>query len=963
MKKEEKMIDVSKIFISPVLSGPTNVPMWTGIISSDRINEFLISNQIERESFFRLVQEYENTIKEYRDIFNASKVMMTSNSINSKFAEKAKAEELLRRINELSKKLRSEIKQIKIDMELFWVMLCQDYEDILKDNKNEFQGIAPDVQKQFRVFHKSITERSPIIRERFVEKDGEYVITSFVTEAQKERILRKDENAKKLTLFVKTMAQKQNLTVSEVMENVFESIYLSDFFTIFNYPNYAQMQYECVLKNYLLYKKFTFEEIEEMSQEEIAEAVSETYDKFGMKYHKKFIAKSIQDGVYYLDFDKLMLLTAIRHLDSFENIRDSLDSKPEKPSDSVEKESESMDTTPDVKISEQTYTLHEVVRDTRISEVIERMRSTEELIKTILELKLISSRTKINVILHNQYYEEISRKKLEEMMEKFCDGIYLTELIENEFIQIAFFNGMSSWSDEFIKRINFKERDIVILSLVDLNNFKRLYENGKIDKDHIMSLLAVIENGALEQMLLEIKDTPGREEQVKQMLENSSQFLSFLVHEKIISFSELKLFYDKRVVRLDDLEKLEVDKTEQEKLEFRNQLGNQIDSLSFLNAYKDYIEHKLRYEKAIRENDPDASIYKDTMEIKRREKDSELMLFSKYKLDGLSDEEKSSFIDELLLTYCVELEHENEQVIPETLRQMYKDGIISFENISDLDQSYLQTVIIDIMFVRGELSLDDTRKLRETLSLEALIGILNKAMANSSITQTQKISLIMNIFHNGIEDEERADKFLSQLHAEHYVGVKYTDLIIENQPKKKQDLPGIDTDGIKDLSKEWVYPKYVKWEFLNALDKDAIITVYANGYVEAYSKKLGVRIIEKYFDVDKEGNQFGRDAYGHATFIVTESAYRDNFEFLVDNFSDGEPLLNPKSLSAIVPREDRIRHNTHSQSKNWMRSMAKYFDIDLDGDLDLIKDTRYTREELEFIRNIIITYENAYVER
>ena len=43
--------------------------------------------------------------------------------------------------------------------------------------------------------------------------------------------------------------------------------------------------------------------------------------------------------------------------------------------------------------------------------------------------------------------------------------------------------------------------------------------------------------------------------------------------------------------------------------------------------------------------------------------------------------------------------------------------------------------------------------------------------------------------------------------------------------------------------------------------------------------------------------------------------------------------------------------------------MAKYFEIDLDADLELIIDERYSKEELEYIRETIRTYENVYVDR
>lgn len=943
-------------------------PMWTGIVKSYKINQYLIPDENARNEFISLVREYEIVILEYISKFILQNGVLpfgiqTSDKAISDFEElikRSQEEKVLgSRIQNLSKRIKACLNNPKsqIDMDLFWVMLCNDYEEILSKNPNIFKNIAIDAQKSLRDFYRTMVERPILFREVYVSKSNEYMVTSFPIEEQERRLLRSNNNSEKIVALVKSVLGKESVNVTEgmeVMETIFEALLLSDFYTI--YPNrvYAQLAYKAVLKNYLLTIGFNKDEIEAMDPEELGETVSQTYDTTGLKHHKKLVAESIKQGIHYLDLDKLMLIVASRHLDGLENADFIYNKKSEEHEDS------------DSELAE--HIIIQAYNDGGIAQ----MRNTEKIIREILRLKLISGSVKVSIMVQSEEYREFSKKTVEEMMEKFCDGIYLTETIEDDYITRAFFNseGIVNWSDEFIQKVNFKERDIIVLSLVNFQNLKRLYENGKISKDNIMSILAIIENGTLEQTLLELREVPGREKQVQIMLENSSVFLRNLFDEKIITVSDLKSFYDKRIIKIDDLERLQEGKTQEEQIEFREQFGNEINNMDFLILYKEYIEHKMRYEKAVEENDPDVDIYKDTMEIKRKEKDNALMIFTKYKLGGLSDEEKENFIDDLLLTYCLELEHDNEQIIPETLRNMYKDGIIKFENISTLDQSYLQTVIIDLMFVRGELSLDDTRRLRETLSLEALTGILNKAMVNPSITQTQKVSLIMNIFHDGIEDEKRADKFLSQLHAKHYVGVKYTDLIfdgkhIEIPEEKPVDIPVDKTKPVskKQYSKELVYPKYVKWKFLSALDKDAIVTVYANGYVEACSRKLGVRIVEKYFEVDRDGNSFGKSAYGHATFIVKESRYIENIERLVDNHSGGELLLNQRTLSSIVPTRDRVIHNTKSSSKNWMRSMAKYFDIDLENDLELVNDSRYTREELEYIRYVINTYENSYVDR
>lgn len=161
---------------------------------------------------------------------------------------------------------------------------------------------------------------------------------------------------------------------------------------------------------------------------------------------------------------------------------------------------------------------------------------------------------------------------------------------------------------------------------------------------------------------------------------------------------------------------------------------------------------------------------------------------------------------------------------------------------------------------------------------------------------------------------------------------------------------------------DMVFVQYVKWEFLQVLDKDARITLYKNGYVEFFSEKLGVRIIEKYLEVNKDGCIFDKDAYGYSTCIINEETYREFFDYLVDEQLDGESVLNPKTLLQLVPREDRVAHNTQSPSKNWMRSVAKYFDIDLEMELELVEDSRYTKEELAHIRQVIKKYENEYIE-
>ena len=63
-------------------------------------------------------------------------------------------------------------------------------------------------------------------------------------------------------------------------------------------------------------------------------------------------------------------------------------------------------------------------------------------------------------------------------------------------------------------------------------------------------------------------------------------------------------------------------------------------------------------------------------------------------------------MDEFLLTYCLDFEHDDEQVVPETLRQMYKDG-----RLSKFSFAY------DILD-EGTITLEDGTKANELRELE-----------------------------------------------------------------------------------------------------------------------------------------------------------------------------------------------------------------------------------------------------
>ena len=124
-----------------------------------------------------------------------------------------------------------------------------------------------------------------------------------------------------------------------------------------------------------------------------------------------------------------------------------------------------------------------------------------------------------------------------------------------------------------------------------------------------------------------------------------------------------------------------------------------------------------------------------------------------------------------------------------------------------------------------------------------------------------------------------------------------------------------------------------------------MIKPYANGFVEFASKKLGVRILEKYYDKNFT------PAYGTATYILPEDEYKKHQSDLVTITPKGN-ILESATLREITPRKDRVIHRVKSTDKTWLDEMVRYFNIDYERK----DDSRYTEEELETLKNVVNTY-------
>lgn len=952
MKDNLRKIDLSRVVASPVLTGSSPKYMWTGVVRANHIDEILIKDESKRESFKKLVREFENLILKCRQ--NNSNSVLQVKVDDFLEQDTAMENDILR----LGRKIKEVLNNPDsgIDMDLFWVFLCRDYEAILFENPEELKHMDQNSRKALENFRNFIEKTGLRVREVYNPDEKHYKAVIFPTRGQEKAFPDAKKNKEKLVEIVKSCSDKKELSEEEynkLLKEILTGILLSDLKAFISDPNYLSMIYIAFLKNYMLSVGYKAEEIDEMNVEQLEDIALKDYNSSNIDSHTTLMANTINDIYEYMDIEALGMAVMFRPLLSYAEMRLSgvrlIDGEIQDAREEIETE-----------IKESGQIIQSLDEET----IKEQMIKTEKMIKNILALNIVSRKKKV-LLAASGKEQYVSVQTIENFLEHYCDGIFLNDVMKVTLMHRALLtqNVMDEWSDELLERLNLNNQDIMLLSLVDFENMKRLNKLEMIDKSNVFDIVSMLHDNEIDSLDLQsyniLAGQEENEEVQAKILENLPSLLISLINYGIITPQDLVEYYNKRLINIGDLNLL---RNEENLNKFLSQMSDSIDENLLLNCYKDYILEKLRYEKALRENDPDVDMFKELTEFRKREKDSLLILFKKYKVAFLSPEEVKELSEDMLMYYCVELIDDNQELINESLREMYRDGIVGFEEIKNTDESYLQSVLIDTMLVRGELTLEDTRKLRESLPYETLINIMNTAILNKNITETEKFTLIMNVFHmHTAEDEKARQMFLNKLTLEKYDGVKYPELEtqgeIYDEPMKREK------GSTGETSKEYVYPKHIKWEFLNALDKDAIITVYTNGYVEAYSKKLGVRIIEKYFDVGENGFSDVKDAYGVSTYILSDDTYRENEEYLIENYDGVNKRLNRKMLTLIVPKKDRIRHNTHSQDKNWMRSMAKYFDIDLSGDIALLEDTRYSKEELKVIRETIIAYENLYIER
>ena len=930
MERKVQRINIGQVIASPVLTGNNDKYMWTGIVRSDEIDKHIIPDDRQREAFVKKVREVEQAVLKYRGIFR------TANSVL-----KVKPDESLdlleKQILEACREIKAIINKpdsIGMDMDLYWIALCRDYEEIRQKNPNEFIAMNKEARKSLEIFREYVNKNDPPVREMYLAEKNKYACVQFLTLGQESKIQKgKNSNIERLLGVIESIVGKTDVggaEGTEILKELCGALTLVDLPIIFPTKKYADMQYITVFKNYLIGKGFTYEEIEDMSIQDIVDEAMRTYNEGSFEFHSSLVADTIINGINYLDLEKVMLLAAARPLEAYELMSPKVQKNDPAESEMVkilsEKEEEGL---------EKLESYH--VEESHLYDAIEKTRRTEFIVRKILESGIIDRRTRLKVISGDEE-KELSLRRVEELMKNFCDGVYLSDTMQLALVFDAYTTETAMgehWSDELVKRIRLSDNDMFVLSTVNFENLERLYSLGRMNKDHIKNLVAEAYSGALDE---NIELTFGNNEERKKelMKQNNRNLLKNLYNAKIIDVKDIAEYFDLGIISIEQLDTLEEDKSQEEIDVLQNALKQEFNDDKLLLSYKSYIikyNEFIKFQKEHPEETEKIEALRDEVNHLRTEKERYRQVFNKY--NHIPETEKVSFGEDLLAKYYIELEVPEEDM-QESIKVLYEDGFIKLENIINIDKQE-QKHLIPML---DSLSIEDSDIVRSNMTFEELTNMLDSIFIDPSFNDERRWIIVMNLLGGDTEEEKKA--------REEYLELLDFDNETERKAKSKgtRKIKNHDTKG-NDSAKN-IYPDTVKWKFYRALDKDARVTRYSNGFVEFASSRLGVRIIEKYYD----GN---RPAYGTATYILPEDEYRKNNGDLVTVIPNGL-ILESTTLREIIPRKDRIAHITKSADKTWMDQMVRYFGIDYERE----DDSRYTKDELEELQATVSKYKTKF---
>lgn len=923
MYRKNQKLNLAQTVASPVLTGVDDKYVWTGLPKSENITHYMIPDEKQRNEFIRKVKDVENSVQRYK---NATR------GVNSVLMVKATVAEDPNEIEAHILKVCREIKtvlnnpeKIGLDLDLFWIELCREYEDIKNNNPNEFKAMNKEARNNLEFFRECINANDPPVREIYDVDNKKYVCLQFMTLGQEEKVRKHTKSNTEILLdILNSISGKENIDSKEgrqLLQEIVTPITLVDLPLVFSNRRFADMQYITVFKNYLIGKGMSYEEIEGLSATDILNLAMKTYNAEDISFHSQLVADTVIDGVKYIDMEKLMLLVAARPLEAYEMMSPMMESmKADDDSELVKKLAE--------KEAENKSALESFnTEETTLKNAIEKTKRTEYIINKILQTGIIGRKTKLKIIYEDREVE-ISLQRVEELMNKFCDGIYMSETMQLALIYEAYYNpdGMSTWSDDLVSRMNLTESDVKNLSIVNFENLERLYSLGKMSKEQIIELFYDTVRGEVKQDLDSIIDIEKTEEK-----NDSKDLLKKLYESKILDAQDIRKCLDEKIIGIEWLNALEEGKNEQEIFEIHSEFAESFNQERLLEKYKQYVESYLEFtnfQMKHPDNLEEVEALKEKLDSARSEKEMYRELFLKY--NNISLEKRHDFGNELLENYYINMDVTDEDVLRESVKNFYEDGLIDLENILQIDRDYIIPML-------DRLSLEDAVKVRNGMTFEQLEDMLDKIFDDPEFTDERKFIVVMNLLGEETEEDKQAREF--------YLGL--LDFSNGERKAKTTGTRNIVHKGGKESNK-FVYPDFVKWKFYKALDKDVRVTRYSNGFVEFASNKLNARIIEKYYDGDKP-------AYGTATYILSNEQFRNNENNLVTILPNAV-ILESASLREITPRKDRIAHRTQSTDKTWMDEMIKYFDIEYERE----NDSRYSKSELQELQAVVKKYKTEY---
>ena len=240
MERKVQRINIGQVIASPVLTGNNDQYMWTGIVRSDEIDKHIIPDDRQREAFVRKVRKIEQDVLKYRGIFRSANSLF-------KITPDESLDTIERRILEECKEIKAIINKpdsIGMDMDLYWIALCRDYEEIKQKNPNEFIAMNKEARKSLEIFREYVNKNEPPIREMYIPEKNKYLCVQFLTHGQEGRNQKgKESNSERLLGVIESVAGKKDLSGAEGTEilkelcGVLTLVYLPVIFTSKKYAD------------------------------------------------------------------------------------------------------------------------------------------------------------------------------------------------------------------------------------------------------------------------------------------------------------------------------------------------------------------------------------------------------------------------------------------------------------------------------------------------------------------------------------------------------------------------------------------------------------------------------------------------------------------------------------------------------------------------------------------------------